>query len=82
MTLISVPAICDGKDITLLEPPPVTGAYRVTVTFLEPTSAPTIKRDLSRFWASCGAWTDERSTEAIIADIHAARRSRREPPKL
>ena len=82
MTLVSVPAVYDGKEIKLLETPPVTGAYRVTVTFIEPTSAPIGKRDLSRFWASCGAWKDERSTEALIADIHAARRSRREPPKL
>jgi len=82
MTLISVSAVYDGKEIKLLEPPPVKGAYRVTVTFIEPASAPDGKRDLSRFWASFGAWKDERSTYAIIADIHAASCSRREPPKL
>ena len=70
MSPISVLAVYGGKEIKLLESPPVTGAYRVVVTFIEPTGAPPIKRDLSRFWASFGAWKDERTTEAIIKDIH------------
>ena len=82
MTLITVPAIYDGKDIKFLESPPVTGAYRVTVTFIEPTGAPPSQSDLDRFWASFGAWKDERPTEDVIKDIHKARHSRREPPTL
>jgi hypothetical protein len=82
MPLISVPAVYDGKEIKLLESPPVKGPYHVVVTFVEPTSAPSSERDLSRFWASFGAWKDERTTEEIIKNIHESRRSRREPPKL
>ena len=77
MTLVAVPAIYDGKEIKLLESLPVTGAYRVTVTFIEPAGAPSSTRDLDRFWASFGAWKDERTAEETIKDIHKARHSRR-----
>jgi antitoxin (DNA-binding transcriptional repressor) of toxin-antitoxin stability system len=36
----------------------------------------------ARFWASFGAWQDERPVEATLRDIHEARRSRAEPPVL
>ena len=71
MSLVSVPAVFDGKDIKFLEPPPVDGPYRVLVTFVEPTPGrSTAERDASRFWASFGSWQDDRSTEEIIKSIH------------
>ena len=83
MSLVSVPAIYDGKQIRLLELAPVQGAYRVLVTFIEPADKKvTSPRDLARFRASFGAWQDERSVEETLRDIHKARRSRTEPPAL
>jgi hypothetical protein len=83
MSLVSVPAIYDGKQIRLLELAPVQGAYRVLVTFIEPTHEEvTPPRDLTRFWASFGAWQDERPIEETLRDIHEARRSKTEPPAL
>ena len=74
-----------GGDIGfLLEAVDVTGAYRVVVTFLEPVREAETKsaRQFERFWASFGAWQDERPVEATLQDIRAARRSRPEPPSL
>ena len=82
MSLISVPAIYDGKQIHLLENAPVAGPYRVLVTFVEPARDTSKPRDLDRFWASLGAWRDDRPIEATLRDIHEARRSRTEPPAL
>ena len=83
MSLISVPAVYDGKDIRLLEKAPVTKPYRVLVTFIEPaTTTAATSPDLDRFRASLGAWQDARPTEDTLRDIHAARRSRAEPPLL
>lgn len=83
MSLVSVPAIYDGKQILLLELAPVKGAYRVLVVFIEPAHEEVMPpRDLARFWASFGAWQDERSVEETLRDIHEARRSRMEPPAL
>lgn len=83
MPLISVPAIYDGKQIRLLEGSPVQGPYRVLVTFVEPAREQTPStRDLTRFWASFGAWQDSRSVEETLRDIHQARQSRTEPPAL
>ncbi len=83
MPLISVPALYDGKQIRLLEVAPVQGPYRVLVTFIEPAREPVVPpRDLTRFWASFGAWQDERPIEETLRDIHEARRSRTEPPAL
>lgn len=78
MSFVSVPAIYDGNIIRLLETPPVTGPHRVLVTFMGPTTTPA----LSRFWASLGAWKDERPIEETLRDIHTARRSRSAPPTL
>jgi len=81
--LVSVPAMYDGEHIALLEAPPSREPYRVLVTFVEPVSdvgAPLT--DLTRFWASFGAWHDDRPAGEILADIHDARRSRPEPPAL
>ena len=81
--LVSVPAMYDGEHIALLGAPPSREPYRVLVTFVEPVSdvgAPRL--DLARFWASFGAWRDDRPTGEILADIHDARRSRPEPPAL
>lgn len=79
MSLVSVPAIYDGKQIRLLEVAPVRVPYRVLVTFVEPTRP---ARDFTRFWASLGAWQDDRPVEDTLRDIHQARRSTVEPPAL
>ncbi len=83
MSLVSVPAIYDGKDIRLLERAPVTLPYRVLVTFVEPaTDATAALRNVERFRASLGAWQDDRPIEETLRDISTARRSRAEPPSL
>ena len=83
MALVSVPAVYDGKEIRLLEAPPVHGPYRVLVTFVEPAGeVAVLPPDRTRFWASFGAWKDERPLEATLGDIHEARRSSSEPPEL
>jgi hypothetical protein len=83
MPLISVPAIYDGERIHLLESAPVHGPYRVLVTFVEPASGtPVATPNHERFWASFGAWQDDRPIEATLHDIHQARRSKIEPPEL
>ena len=75
MSLVSVPAVFDGKEVKFLETPPVEGPYRVLVTFIEPSPARDgEERDMNRFWASFGAWKDDRTTEEIIKDIHESRR--------
>ena len=79
MSLVSVPAIYDGKQIRLLEIAPVRVPYRVLVTFVEPARP---AHDLTRFWASLGAWQDDRPVEDTLRDIHQARRSTVEPPAL
>jgi hypothetical protein len=82
MPLISVPAIYDGEHVSLLENPPVHGAYSVMVTFVEPVKHTEQTPNRSRFWASFGAWHDDRAAEAILDDIHNTRRSKLEPPSL
>ncbi len=82
MPLVSVPAVYDGKDVRLLEEAPVEGAYRVLVTFVEPTSGKEPPRDMSRFWDSFSAWQDDRPIEATLREIHEARLSRSEAPAL
>lgn len=83
MPLISVPAVYDGKQIQLLETAPVQEPYRVLVTFVEPAREEgLLPRDEARFWASFGAWQDDRPVESTLQDIHEARRSRMEPPAL
>ena len=82
MSLVSVPAIYDGKQIRLLERAPVQRPYRVLVTFVEPTHDRATPQDVARFWASFGAWQDDRPIEATLRDIHETRRSRAEPPVL
>ena len=84
MSLVSVPAIYDGKNIRLLESVSVKSPYRVVVTFLEPiTDKVEISRNLDRFWASFGAWgANEETAEETVKRIYESRRSRSEPPKL
>ncbi len=83
MPLVSIPAVYDGKEIQLLEDAPVEGSYRVVVTFIEPTTeSETVPQDLARFWASFGAWKDDRPIEETLRDIHAARQSKSTPPSL
>ncbi len=82
MSLISVPAIYDGKQIHLLENAPVTGPYRVLVTFVEPARDSSKPRDLDRFWSALGAWQDDRPIEDTLRDIHESRHSKIEPPSL
>ena len=55
----------------------------VLVIFVEPASERAAsRRDARRFWASFGAWQDDRPVEETLRDIHKARQSRREPPLL
>ena len=83
MPLVSVPALYDGKEIRLLEPPPVRERYRVLVTFVEPAGDENVTpTDRTRFWRSLGAWQDDRPIEATLEDILQARRSRTDPPAL
>ena len=83
MPLVTVPAVYDGQEIRLLEPPPVKGHYRVLVTFVEPANDENAhEADRTRFWRSLGAWQDDRPVEATLEDILQARRSRTEPPEL
>jgi len=84
MPLVSVPAVYDGKQIRLLETVPVQGPYLVLVTFVEPAREKEGEppRDVARFWASFGAWQDDRPVESTLQDIHKARRSKMEPPVL
>ena len=77
MSLVSVPAIYDGRQIKLLDKVPVEKPYRVLVTFVEPIREAAIaEKDLTRFWASFGAWKDDRPVEETLRDIHEARRSK------
>jgi hypothetical protein len=83
MSALSVPAIYDGKQIRLLEAAPVQEPYRVLVTFVEPTHKQTVpSHDLLRFWASFGAWQDERPVHETLRSIHEACRPRTKPPIL
>lgn len=77
--MVTVPAIFDGKNIRLLEDAPVREPYRVMVTFVNPETAEVGEADLGRFWASFGAWRDERPVEATLRDIYESRLSRSEP---
>ncbi len=81
MPLTSIEAIFDGKQVRLLEPPPIRQQYRVLVTFLEPEPALS-PVEQERFWASFGAWVDDRPVEATLQDIRASRKSKAEPPSL
>ena len=83
MVLVSVPALYDGKEIRLLEALPTREPYRVIVTFVEPaTSAELEPRDLTRFWASFGAWQDDVPADETMRRIREGRCSRANPPTL
>lgn len=82
MTYITVPAIFDGKNIRLLEEPPVNKPYRVMVTFLSPNEIDTAEAKMERFKASFGAWDDDRSIKETINDIYESRQSRPKPPSI
>ena len=81
MPLTSVAAVFYGRQIRLLETPPVRQQYRVLVTFLEPERVP-VPTVPEQFWASFGAWADDRPVKATLQDIHTARKSKAEPPLL
>lgn len=82
MPLTSISAIYDGKEIRPLEPVPVTSPYLVVITFLAPAREEEPEKDRERhFWEAFGAWTDERTTQEILADIHTGL-SKDEPPSL
>ena len=83
MSLVSVPAVYDGNEVRLLESISVEGPYRVVVTFLEPLpgGAGGLREEAS-FWASFGAWEDDRSPDELLRDIRAARQSKAAPPDL
>ena len=83
MPLVSIPAVYDGHNIEFLESPPSRELYRVLVTFVEPADSAEVRaRNTARFLGSFGAWRDDRSVEATLADIHESRRSRAMPPAL
>ena len=82
MSLVSVQAIYDGKKVRLLEAAPVEEPYRVVVTFVEPVREQDGSDRAERFWDSFGAWQDDRPIEDTLRDVHDARRSRIEPPRL
>ena len=83
MSLISVPAVYDGNEVRLLESVSVEGPYRVVVTFLEPLPETAWQpRDPNSFWASFGAWQDDRPVADTLWDIYQARQSRHDPPQL
>ncbi|MBI5079816.1 MAG: hypothetical protein HZC38_21350 [Chloroflexi bacterium] len=74
MSLVSVPAIYDGKNIRLLESVSVKSPYRVVVTFLEPIRDDTDKlRRSERFWASFGSWESEETAEETVKRIYGDR---------
>ncbi len=77
-----MPALYDGEQIRLLEAAPVQGRYRVVVTFVEPEAEQATGSEQERFWASFGAWQDDRPIDATLEDIHQARASKPEPPAL
>lgn len=81
MPLISIPAVFDGKTITLLEAAPFQEPYRVMVTFVEPVAGASEQADLTVFWASFGAW-QETPGEPALETLVAERRSKPEPPAL
>ncbi len=70
MPLVSVPAIYDGEHIELLEAPPVQGPYHVVVVFVEPAQEQAKASDTASFWASFGAWQDDRPVEVTLREIH------------
>jgi hypothetical protein len=83
MSLISVPAVYDGNEVRLLESVSVEGPYRVVVTFLEPLPEAARKPpDADSFWASFGAWQDDRPVADTLRDIYQARQTRHEPLQL
>lgn len=82
MPHVTVPAIFDGKNVRLLEDPPVNEPYRVMVTFINPEPSERMKTREERFRASFGAWVDNRSVKETVKDIYGARKSRKEPPAL
>lgn len=82
MPLISIPAVFDGTTIRLLEAVPFHEPYRVMVTFVEPVRAATDEPDLTRFWASFGAWRTDPAEPDPMERIRADRRSKAEPPTV
>ena len=83
MPLVSVPAVYDGEHVRLLEQPPVSGPYRVLVTFIEPVNGVSAEAsNLAQFWTSFGAWQDDDPAEATVRKLRDARRSKSTPPPL
>ncbi|MBC8075111.1 MAG: hypothetical protein H7Y32_03470 [Chloroflexales bacterium] len=83
MTLLSLPALYDGKAIHLLGDAPVNAPYRVVVTFVAPLTSPvTPDTDLADFWSSFGAWHEDGPTDDLLEAIRSSRRSKAEPPAL
>ncbi|MBI4739617.1 hypothetical protein HY772_08835 [Candidatus Woesearchaeota archaeon] len=79
MSLVSVPAIYDGKNIRLLESVSVKSPYRVVVTFLEPIRDEADKlRRSERFWASFGSWDSDETAEETVKKMYGDRRPQAE----
>ena len=53
MPLVSVPAVYDGRTITLLEAPPSREPYRVLVTFVEPADEADARASASARLRAC-----------------------------
>jgi hypothetical protein len=64
MVMISVKAVYDGEEVRLLEKPPISGRYRVVVTFVEPEGEQ--EEDKDQLLYTFGAWQDHRSAEETI----------------
>jgi hypothetical protein len=68
MSLVSVPAVFDGKQIRLLEQAPVHEPYRVLVTFVEPARK-SPNSDNRKFENLKGIW---RGIDLSFEDIQRA----------
>jgi len=86
MALVSVEAVYEDGHIRLLESPPIHGAYRVLVTFVEPLAGQeeqaAIERRRQAFQATFGSWHDDRPIEETLRDLHQSRQSKLAPPEL
>ncbi|MBI4790426.1 MAG: hypothetical protein HY782_25630 [Chloroflexi bacterium] len=79
MPLVSVPAVYDGQQVRLLEAAPVREPYRVLVTFVEPTGAPTHTENRSVNLRSLkGVW---RGVDLSLAEIQVAEYKMPEGPQ-
>ncbi len=83
MALVPVEAVYEDGHIRLLESPPIHGAYRVLVTFVEPMAGQGVfEQRVQAFQATFGSWHDDRPIEETLLDLHQSRQSKLVPPEL